>query len=82
MPASQLPKYRIGTPVTYCIGSDRYAGKLKEFRRNGRTAVVSLDRGSEMEFTLRADGSYMKKGARNYGYLLWGYAENYRDPHI
>lgn len=73
---------RVGTPATYAIGSDRYAGEVVSVRKNGQE-IWFRSKGSSGEgepFTYRGvSGCYVSKGS-SYGVLLIGTAEDYRDP--
>lgn len=65
----------VGLPVTYCIGSDRYADKITHIERNGKT--LHCDHGV---FTYRKKSNTYKTMGQKYGTLIIGHAENYRDP--
>ena len=70
----------VGTPATFHIGSDRYAGSIVNVKRNGRTITFRFANSNrEEDFTLRGGGTYYSKGS-NCGYLSLGVAEDHRDP--
>jgi hypothetical protein len=72
----------VGMPVTYCIGSDRYAYEIVKATLSLKTVwIKSTDKNDIriVKFTLRNDGYYTETG-KNCGFLRLGYAEDYRDP--
>lgn len=77
----QLKPY-IGMPVTYCIGSDRYAGEIKQMMGTKFLTVIckGLEKYPEI-FSLRKNGQYRSKGT-SAGYLILGEAREYMDPHF
>jgi hypothetical protein len=49
----------IGMPVTYQIGSDRYAYYIVKMSASGKTVWLNADHGNkETKFTLRKNGFY------------------------
>lgn len=77
-PPPQRPA--VGTPGTYSIGSDRYAGTVVGVFSNGREIWLEVDRLGVLKFTYRpTDGAYRERGQRC-GRLSLGVAEDYRDP--
>lgn len=76
----------VGSPVTVSIGSDSYAGKVLELRRNreGKICYVKVTRDGMgtshmIEFRLRKSGQLRSSGHGSYGLTL-GFSENHRDP--
>lgn len=80
--AAMLPegtKAREGMAATYCIGSDRYAGRIIAASKTGHRATwqrVEVDGkvGMTHECTLRRDGTYYVIGSK-YGHLILGVAK-------
>lgn len=80
-----------GTPATYAIGTDRYAGKVvnvkrfKTGKRAGRVSVITFQHISQGGLNGKLREARLDK--RNYlvatgsgGAIHLGYAEDYRDP--
>lgn len=68
----------VGTPVTYCIGADRYDGKITAHTASKKTLTVTFV-GDVQKYTLRKCGRYREVGS-DAGYLQIGVAEDRRDP--
>lgn len=69
-----------GTPVTYSIGTDKYAGVVFLVVTSGREIWADFPRLGMRHFTYRpTDGSYREKGLPC-GRLTIGIAEDYSDP--
>lgn len=81
----------IGTPATYAIGTDRYAGKVvnvkryKTGKRIGQVSVITFQHISQGGLNGKLREARLDK--RNYlvatgssGVIHLGYAEDYRDP--
>jgi hypothetical protein len=66
----------VGLPVTYCIGSDRYADRITAVHRKGMKVETYRSGG----FTYRASKDIYKSVGSNSGVLYLGRAEDYRDP--
>lgn len=82
-----------GTPATYCIGSDRYAGQVarvqrfKSGDREGQVRVITFQftgNGglSGRLYDFRRDNRGYWRGVGGSGGLIIGIAEDYRDPHF
>lgn len=74
----------VGLSCTYGIGGDRTAGRVVEVSKSGRIIKVEFSNyGNPTQelFTRRADGRYKPAGSKC-GYLTFGIAEDYRDPHF
>lgn len=75
------------TPVTICVGSDRYAGHVVK-RLSPKRITVTYDYKNNDEdvgiWSQRKDGVWRPKGAdRSHGMrLVIGVAEDYLDPHF
>lgn len=71
----------LGTPVSYCIGSDSYGGTITGMTASRRTVHVRLDglNGTLMTFTIRKCGKYRERGS-DVGYLHIGEAKTELDP--
>jgi hypothetical protein len=71
--------FKVGDRVSYCVGSDRYAGAV--IKVSPARVVVQGDGpgGYEVTFTRREDGRFLRKGWYGHGVLSLG-GEAYRDP--
>jgi hypothetical protein len=71
---------QVGTPATFCIGSDKYATFVKEVNldKSGKINYIRLARHSEIKFKLGSKGSWLEVGG--YARALVGVATDYLDP--
>lgn len=65
-----------GLPVTYCIGSDRYADRITAVHRKG----MEIETYRSGCFTYRSGTDSYKQIGSTSGILVLGQAEDYRDP--
>lgn len=70
----------VGMPVTYCIGSDRYPGKVVGLTESRKTLHCLFEGSEEVESFRWSTKRSQYRGKRGIGSLLVGVAERYMDP--
>lgn len=72
----EMPMW-IGMPMTYCIGGDRYAGEVLGFTKSHKT--IETTQGT---FTWKWGRKRFSSKGKDFGGIIFGSAEDHRDPHF
>lgn len=67
----------IGSPATYSIGSDRYAGEVTAVSPSGKVITIQTAVGL-LTFTYRVNSGFYKLKGTDSGFLILGQAVDYR----
>ena len=77
---------QIGTPATFCIGSDKYATEISSIEyyksgdKKGSIRYLELARGGGIKFSQDSKGYWVQKSG--YARARIGEAIDYLDPHF